>query len=762
MNDFNQMNIFDIGKEPLKITKPIRLIELFAGIGAQAKSLERLGVNFEHYRVCEFDSYAITNYNAIHGTNFEPSDITKWKGDDLGIIDTDKYTYVLTYSFPCFVGDSMVLTDKGYKKIVDIEIGDFVLTHDNTYQKVINKFDNGKHQVYSIKGMAIDEIKATGNHKFYTRKMYRKGHYSIRTFEEPKWKELKELTKNDYLGIAINQNSIIPKWNGVDFIWKDGRKPRHKNELEKYMNNKDFWWIVGRYIGDGWQRPQGGVVICCNKNEKREIEKKLKNLFNYCCIEDRTVMKFHIPLKELQEFVKQFGSGAKNKTITNTVIDLPCDLLESFIQGYFSADGSYNKGLYQATSISRELIYGIGQCVAKVYKTPYRIYKTKRPKTYKIEGRTVNQNDTYQIAFKIEKRKQDKAFYENGYIWYPIKSIEKLDIQNVYDIEVEKNHSFTVQNTIVHNCQSLSIAGNQEGMAENSGTKSSLLWEVKRLLVETENLPQILILENVPQIVSKKNIQEFNRWVEFLKNLGYTSNWQILNSKHYKVPQNRDRCFMVSWLGDYSYDFPQRQPLKKVLRDILQDESEIDDKYYLSEKGINYVFKREGKYTQILDKNSTIAPSAITAVGNANWTGNFVKCEPVLVGGYGEKKSNGGTQWYQQDRVYSADTIAMSHCASITGGSYSYYVGDDLVTSSCSHNGSGTFLIKKPKSPIRKLTQKECFRLMDFDDDDYEKARKALNDKFYKGKDRSGSQLYRQAGNSICVCVLEAIFKKMM
>lgn len=97
------MNIFDLlneKKDAYKITKPVRLIELFAGVGAQAMSLKRLGVSFEHHRAIEIDRFAMSSYNAIHGTNFEPSDITKLKGVDLGITDTDKYCYILTYSFP--------------------------------------------------------------------------------------------------------------------------------------------------------------------------------------------------------------------------------------------------------------------------------------------------------------------------------------------------------------------------------------------------------------------------------------------------------------------------------------------------------------------------------------------------------------------------------------------------------------------------------------------------------------------------------------
>ena len=81
--------------------KPIRLIELFAGIGSQAAALKRLGVNFEHYKAVEFDKYAIKSYNAVHATNFEVSDIKNVKAADLEIKDTDKYLYIMTYSFPC-------------------------------------------------------------------------------------------------------------------------------------------------------------------------------------------------------------------------------------------------------------------------------------------------------------------------------------------------------------------------------------------------------------------------------------------------------------------------------------------------------------------------------------------------------------------------------------------------------------------------------------------------------------------------------------
>lgn len=96
-NDYDQISLLDMRKQNYKIHNKIRLIELFGGIGSQAMALKTLGADFEHYRLVEYDKYPVASYNAIHGTNFTPMDITKINGADLGIVDTDKFTYLLTY-----------------------------------------------------------------------------------------------------------------------------------------------------------------------------------------------------------------------------------------------------------------------------------------------------------------------------------------------------------------------------------------------------------------------------------------------------------------------------------------------------------------------------------------------------------------------------------------------------------------------------------------------------------------------------------------
>ena len=131
-------------------------------------------------------------------------------------------------------------------------------------------------------------------------------------------------------------------------------------------------------------------------------------------------------------------------------------------------------------------------------------------------------------------------------------------------------------------------------MSKGSGTRSGLLWEVERILTEIRDsngeLPQILFMENVPQVHGKKNINDFEKWLGFLENLGYTNYWQDLNAKNYGVAQNRNRCFMFSFLGNYSYDFPQPIPLKKKLKDYLQDN--VEEKYYINNEKAEKLIKK--------------------------------------------------------------------------------------------------------------------------------------------------------------------------
>lgn len=157
-----------------------------------------------------------------------------------------------------------------------------------------------------------------------------------------------------------------------------------------------------------------------------------------------------------------------------------------------------------------------------------------------------------------------------------------MDIRDIKgtDLEITDTDKYCYILTYSFPCQDLSVAGKGAGMTKGSGTRSGLLWEVERLLNETRNLPQVLLMENVPQVHGKKNIEDFEKWIGFLKSKGYSNYWKDLNAKDYGVAQNRNRCFMVSLLGDYDYEFPQPIPLTKKLKDYLEEE--VEEKFYIN------------------------------------------------------------------------------------------------------------------------------------------------------------------------------------
>lgn len=159
---------------------------------------------------------------------------------------------------------------------------------------------------------------------------------------------------------------------------------------------------------------------------------------------------------------------------------------------------------------------------------------------------------------------------------------EPTDITKIKgsDLGIVETDKYCYLMTYSFPCQDLSVAGRQAGMSKDSGTRSGLLWEVERLLNETEYLPQLLLMENVPQVHSSKNMPDFQKWIDFLESEGYSNYWQDLNAKDYGVAQNRNRCFMISILGNYSFCFPKPRKLDKMMKDYLEDM--VDEKYYIN------------------------------------------------------------------------------------------------------------------------------------------------------------------------------------
>ena len=342
--------------------------------------------------------------------------------------------------------------------------------------------------------------------------------------------------------------------------------------------------------------------------------------------------------------------------------------------------------------------------------TDYAKNMSKEELIEKVNGVSTDYNNPLTVD---QLKKKNIEWLKNAY--NNIKATHNLvNIMNVKasDLEIVDTDKYDYIMTYSFPCQDLSLAGEGKGMSvsqANGGTRSGLLWEVERILTELYNnkmaMPKILIMENVPEVIGTKNLKDFEKWELKLSQLGYSNYIKILNSKDYYIPQNRRRCFMVSILGNYTYDMPIRMELKYYLKDFL--EPQVGEKYFLSEN---------------TEKQNRIDDNFI--IQETNNKENQNKLEPKVIGGIGEKDSNNGTQWKMQNRIYDNKVGA-----AIATSFNPYYVDNSLR--------------------IRKLTPKECYRLMGFQDCDY-KACKDIG--------MSDSAIYHMAGDSIVVSCLISLF----
>jgi len=298
-------------------------------------------------------------------------------------------------------------------------------------------------------------------------------------------------------------------------------------------------------------------------------------------------------------------------------------------------------------------------------------------------------------------------------------------------------------------CTDLSSAGKQRGFEKGSGTSSSLLWECQRLIEGKK--PKALLLENVKALNSAKFRDGFHSWLSFLRGLGYTNYYGVLNAKDFGLPQNRERIFVVSILGKHkSYRFPNGFDNGSTMAPLLG--SELDTKkwhkqynidrftYELKDKGIVHYLGRfnvpiDYKYPKtVVEGVGCEVPTKLYLSSASDLLARpFVEYERGLTSTREELAKDPTVLWLSEKIVNKPQGLF----------NLALMLSDNQTEE------------QKPLSgfySMRYLTPGECWKFMGFSYEDYSKA-KAIG--------LSDLQLYKQAGNSIAVPCLEALFKRI-
>ncbi len=595
--------------------KLYKAVSFFSGIGGSSVGLKWAG--FDVIYANEFIPNAAHNYRLnAPGTKVDSRDIRKIDGSKLlkklglkrGQLD------LMDASPPCFVPGTLVATLNGYIPIEKVTTNDKVLSHKGRYCQVSSTMlRKTTTTVYDLRFGYGESLSATGEHPFLVRERavdessWRSG------ISEPLWVEAKSLKVGDYVAVGMARKEKAYQWGGVPkgFVHRISKEFVETGRVITLpTKSRDFWYIVGRWLGDGWTRhrfntvndlhskkykkPRAEIFICCDKTdggkELNEIISRLDRLgIHYGYAEYPTAYKIIFTSKEWCVFLGQFGSGAANKYVPAFVHELPLPLQKSFLHGYLHSDGycmATESGRVRGFSTtSRNLAYGISQVVAKVFGNVPTKFVVCKNNTFQIEGRTVRTKPIWRMQFRSYRDEKTHSFVdEKGVVWVPIREIQRRKYTGfVHNLSVEKDETYTANGIVVHNCKLFSPAQARKQGAElgmvlpySEGVDQrvdDLFFEAIRILKDF--MPKVFIMENVEGLAEHVNRGILVEILDGMENSGYVVEARILDGSRMGIPQKRRRLIFVGVRKDlyrkYGIKpvFPKPQANEAYVSDFL-------------------------------------------------------------------------------------------------------------------------------------------------------------------------------------------------
>ena len=540
----------------------MNVLSLFDGMACGMLAMQKAGVEVNEYIAYEIDKYAVKTATHNFPMIKECGDV--FKADFTQYKDID---YIVGGS-PCFTKGHLVLTNNGYKDISNIKVGDMVLTHTGKYKRVV-RVNQRESETFKLNIMGYPTFTTTANHPFYTirrtkssYKEYMESHTWRKFTQTPEWVEVKDLGTDYFCGQHITRS-----WNTND-----------------YNIDEELAYILGRYVADGHIRKtkrkerqnsyQYQVVLSIGENKVDDFKRRVRSHHFSCYKHSQSVYRCVFSSMELLNFIETqgFGESAYTKNIPEFVYNLPRELQIAFLDGYISGDGCFieQANQYSLSTVSPQLAFGLQRLITEIYKTNVGVTLSNNNRFHKIGNREIKANfPIYTILFKREMRKQSVAHIQNDIVWTQVKSVQPTDkVETVYNIEVEEDHSYTVNNCIVHNCTYWSIAQKNNRETEASGLGWELFSQYVRALREVK--PKFFIYENNKSMSNA--IRE-----SITKTFGFEP---ICINSALVSAQNRQRLYWVGKRnadGTYSkVDVKQPKDRGILLKDVLDGVTDRD------------------------------------------------------------------------------------------------------------------------------------------------------------------------------------------
>lgn len=511
-----------------------------------------------------------------HGTNFPEADHI------LGDVTKEDITRfaradIFLSSPACFTAGTLILTRRGLTPVEDVQIGDEVFTHRRRWRPVVSTMQRTAPTV-RVAGVGMPGgVETTAEHPFYTRRRVRVWDNAVRRWDRtisdtPEWTEAKDIQDGAH-GDAGGHMWATP----IDF---GERLPVPAIPGRAITRDADFWWAVGRWLGDGWLRirPRGEgryeVSICCGHHEAADLSKRLTALgLRWWRRDMRTAVRFTASHQGLAEWLAaHFGQHAHGKTIPAWALTMPGTDRAALLDGYLSADG--HTGHYtECSTVSKRLAVGLRMLAGTLghaanVKGPYQ-----RAAGRVIEGRIVDERPTYAVAWITGGPRH--AFHRDadGHRWTAVHPATKTGrAAEVFNISVAEDESYTADGIVVHNCPPWTDARGKKrdfdkqttqtlpGMPEDPNKADEKTMRARKLMEEIPRYLRHWVLRGKPvlagvveNVVQCRKWIEWNRWLGEIRALGYKIRIIAFNSMHAVAPnspvapQSRDRLYVAYW-----------------------------------------------------------------------------------------------------------------------------------------------------------------------------------------------------------------------
>lgn len=535
---------------------------------------------------------------------------------------------LLWLSPDCFPAGTMVLTTAGYKAIETIRVGDLVLTHKNRWRPVTETMSSVK-TVRTIRGHGHPGLTVSDEHPFYV------------SYRENVW-------DND-------DRHYKPSFGAAGWVKASDLKPltgKFKNQCGHYWAtptefeplpvpqvggrgltlDENAWWLIGRYLADGWTRledKRSELVLVCGKHKIDEMRRRLsvwetdsaragRDEFKWQEVEYRTALQFRTSHRGLIEYLRlNFGHLAHGKVLPGWALGMSIENRRSLLAGYVAGDGYDGGNMVQIATVSPALAYGIKSLAGSLGYTP-TVHTGSKGGKATIEGREVNTQTSLRVHWRHAVDADHKQTFDaGGHRYSAIREITPGDQPvQVFNISVDEDESYVVDGIIVHNCKHFSRAKGGKPVEKKI---RGLAWVAIKWAVEAH--PRVIVLENVREFQDwgplvhrwvcrancgwkgtesqtklvrsrhrcprcdslrvsptedmvpcplKKGLT-FKQFVGRLKACGYEVEWQVLNAADFGAPTHRRRLFLVARRDGEPINWPEptHGDPKKIGKDLF-------------------------------------------------------------------------------------------------------------------------------------------------------------------------------------------------